>query len=84
MDVNDIGELECPNSAFDPLQPSTTMVLAHDRRVIMCPGRNHTVLGLGGLLPDENLRELSQSGSWNSLGGFDKLLKSFADSPSWV
>lgn len=84
IDAEDIGPLSCSKDVFDINKPCSTMVLAHDRRVILGPGRGHKVLGLVALLPDESLNEISHGDSWTTPGTLDKLLESFTDFPEWL
>ncbi|KLP18547.1 salicylate 1-monooxygenase [Fusarium fujikuroi] len=63
--------LSLPNQLLDPRVPKTTMIMGHDRRVIMGPGRNSKLYGIVALVPDERLAEES-SDSWVAPGSIEK------------
>jgi salicylate hydroxylase len=71
-------------SVINPRQPVTTMVLGHDRRIIMGPGRDGDLYGVVALVPDEFMHEKSSTQSWTSAGSKEKLLESFSEFPSWI
>ncbi|KAI0025988.1 hypothetical protein F4780DRAFT_774196 [Xylariomycetidae sp. FL0641] len=82
-----------PPRLLDPADPSTTMVVGRDRRVVMGPGRGGALLGIVALVPDAELREASSSdakegeedaGAWVQPGDPAKLLESYADFPEWL
>lgn len=52
IDVAKIGEVACPKDIFDSEEPVTTMIVGHDKRVIMGPGRGKKLLGLVALVLD--------------------------------
>ncbi|KNB09122.1 hypothetical protein FOXG_09764 [Fusarium oxysporum f. sp. lycopersici 4287] len=76
------GSLYQTNS-WIPRVPKTTMIMGHDRRVIMGPGRNSKLYGIVALVPDEKLAEES-SDSWVAPGSIEKLLEAYSDFPSWL
>ncbi|KAF5715938.1 salicylate 1-monooxygenase [Fusarium mundagurra] len=75
--------LSLPSQLLDPRVPKTTMIMGHDRRVIMGPGRNSKLYGIVALVPDEKLTEES-SDSWVAPGSIEKLLEAYSDFPSWL
>lgn len=79
-----LGGIDVPASAFTPSDPITTMVIGHDKRIIMGPGRGGKVFGIVALVPDEKMYEKSSTESWVEGGSKEKLLEAFADFPRWV
>lgn len=84
VDIDQIAALDCPTDVFDPRKPVTTMIVGHDRRIVMGPGRNSKVFGMVALVPDEKLSEVSASDSWTSDGSLEELNDQFSEFPSWV
>ncbi|KAL4888814.1 hypothetical protein BDV59DRAFT_187852 [Aspergillus ambiguus] len=84
IDTNKIGDLPVSKDIFDIQRPATTIVMGHDCRVVLGPGRGHETLGIVALLPDDRLNEISHGGSWTSQGSLNKLLESFANFPPWL
>ncbi|KAH7175437.1 hypothetical protein EDB81DRAFT_4131 [Dactylonectria macrodidyma] len=79
-----LDKLSAPKKLLDPLDPSTTMIIGHDRRVIMGPGRGAKMYGVVALVPDEKMAEASSSDSWVEPGSVDKLREAYADFPVWL
>ncbi|KAH6981805.1 hypothetical protein BKA56DRAFT_354646 [Ilyonectria sp. MPI-CAGE-AT-0026] len=79
-----LGNLSAPKKLIDPLDPSTTMIIGHDRRVIMGPGRGAKMYGIVALVPDEKMAESSSSDSWVEAGSMEKLREAYADFPGWL
>ncbi|KAI9925829.1 hypothetical protein MW887_005635 [Aspergillus wentii] len=72
-------------SKIDPRLPYTSMMLAHECRLIMGPGRQGDVFGIVALVPDDKLNEDPHAKqSWVSEGNLEKMLDTFSDFPSWV
>ncbi|KAL4876330.1 hypothetical protein BJY04DRAFT_210640 [Aspergillus karnatakaensis] len=69
---------------IDPRKGCTTMVIGHDRRLIMGPARNGTIYSVVALVPDENMNEDSANTSWTTNGDHDKMMATFADFPTWA
>ncbi|CAD0095558.1 unnamed protein product [Aureobasidium vineae] len=69
---------------FDPKRQATTLMMGHDRRVIMGPARNGDLLGLVGMVPDEHMHETSNANSWTTPGSLSKLLETYNDFPQWI
>ncbi|KAH9907543.1 hypothetical protein F4778DRAFT_769022 [Xylariomycetidae sp. FL2044] len=79
-----LEKISLPDKLLDRADPSTTMVMGHDKRVIMGPGRGGKVVGIVALVPDEKMNEKSSTDSWVEPGSKDKLLGSYADFPDWL
>lgn len=83
-----IPSAELANEAFtkvvDPTKPFTTMVMGHDKRLIMGPARNGTIYSIVAMVPDETMKESSDSTSWTTPGDLKKMLETFADFPEWA
>ncbi|SPO01420.1 related to salicylate 1-monooxygenase [Cephalotrichum gorgonifer] len=84
LPVESLSGLKIPKDVLDIAKPVTTMVVGHDRRVIMGPGRGGKVFGIVALVPDENMHETSAAGSWVAQGSIPALLKAFAGFPAWM
>ncbi|KAI0163497.1 hypothetical protein BJ166DRAFT_569808 [Pestalotiopsis sp. NC0098] len=76
--------INIPQDVLDPANPVTTMVVGHDRRVIMGPGRGAEIFGIVALVPDEKSREQSTTDSWVAEGSIEALLEVFGDFPEWM
>ncbi|KAJ3535313.1 hypothetical protein NM208_g7183 [Fusarium decemcellulare] len=83
LPIESLESLSFPEKLLNPQDPSTTMIMGHDRRVIMGPGRGTKLYGIVALVPDENLAEKS-SDNWVSPGSIDKLLEAYSDFPTWL
>ncbi|PYH91317.1 FAD/NAD(P)-binding domain-containing protein [Aspergillus ellipticus CBS 707.79] len=71
-------------SKINPREPFTSMMVAHDCRLVMGPGRQREVYGIVALVPDEQLNEdPNAKQSWVSEGHLDKMLEAFAEYPPW-
>jgi salicylate hydroxylase len=82
--VEDLKDLKLPDKMLDKTDPSTTMVVGHDKRVIMGPGRGGKMFGIVALVPDEKMVEESSTKSWVEKGSQEKLMESYADFPDWL
>ncbi|CAH0021525.1 unnamed protein product [Clonostachys rhizophaga] len=76
--------IQIPEGAFEPAEAVTTMIVGHDRRVIMGPGRNSTVFGIVALVPDSLTQGQSSPDSWVNDGSIGAVLDAFQDFPSWL
>ncbi|PQE25584.1 hypothetical protein CJF30_00000301 [Rutstroemia sp. NJR-2017a BBW] len=77
-------EAESDITAFmNPREPVTTMVVGHDRRLIMGPARNGDVYSIVAMVPDQKMNEDSSRSSWTTKGDVKSLLESFQDFPDW-
>ncbi|EYB32844.1 hypothetical protein FG05_03729 [Fusarium graminearum] len=81
--VENLKDLSLPEKVLDPADPKTTMIMGHDRRIIMGPGRGSKLYGIVALVPDEKLSEESAD-SWVAPGSIEKLLEAYSDFPSWL
>lgn len=80
-------EQEVPEfcAKIKPREPFTSMVMAHDCRLIMGPAREGTMYSFVGLVPDVRMNENSDSGqSWVSKGDVNLMLETFKDYPEWI
>ncbi|KAJ5377412.1 FAD/NAD(P)-binding domain-containing protein [Penicillium cataractarum] len=72
-------------SWINPRDSFTSIMVAHECRLVMGPGRQGEIYGVTALVPDERMNEDPNSGqSWVSEGSMDKLLETFAEFPDWV
>ncbi|KAJ6015938.1 hypothetical protein N7540_010529 [Penicillium herquei] len=72
-------------SKINPRESLTSMMVAHDCRLIMGPGRQGEVYGIVALVPDDQMNEdLNAKQSWVSEGSLEKMLETFSEYPSWV
>lgn len=70
---------------MDPRQPFTSMMMAHDCRLIMGPAREGSVWSIVGLVPDARMNEDADSKqSWVSTGDLNLMLDTFKDFPEWM
>jgi salicylate hydroxylase len=71
-------------ATITPEDPYTSMIMAHDCRLIMGPARQGAVYSIVGLVPDARMNEDPDSAqSWVSEGDKDKMLETFKDFPDW-
>jgi salicylate hydroxylase len=71
-------------AAITPEDPYTSMIMAHDCRLIMGPARNGTLYSVVGLVPDERMHEDPNAAqSWVTEGDKTKMLETFKDFPAW-
>ncbi|KAJ4350334.1 uncharacterized protein N0V89_008955 [Didymosphaeria variabile] len=68
---------------IDPRSSFTSMVMGHDRRMIMGPARDGDLYSVVALVPDQRA-EVDSGNSWNSKGDLDTLLKEYKDFPAWA
>ncbi|KAJ5810715.1 uncharacterized protein N7503_002933 [Penicillium pulvis] len=72
-------------SKINHWDPFTSMIVAHDCRLIMGPGRQGEVYGVVALVADEQMKEDPNSNQfWVSEGNLDKMLETFSEHPTWV
>ena len=72
------------SSFIDLKAPWTSMIMGHDRRVVMGPCRAGDLFSMVCLVPDEFMNEKSAIDSWTSEGSTEKLLQSFESFPEWL
>ncbi|KAK7911832.1 hypothetical protein PG985_014313 [Apiospora marii] len=86
--IENLKNLDLPDNLIDTsgsaTEGSTTMIMGHDKRVIMGPGRGGKVFGVVALVPDEKMHEASSTASWVEAGSRQKLMESYADFPGWL
>ncbi|KAL4864927.1 hypothetical protein BDV12DRAFT_200645 [Aspergillus spectabilis] len=72
-------------SKIDPRSSFTSMMVAHNCRLIMSPGRQGDVYGIVALVPDEKMNEdPNVKQSWVAEGNLNKMLETFSEFPEWV
>lgn len=72
-------------SNINPRDPFTSMVMAHQCRLIMGTAREGNVYSLVGLVPDEKMNEDPNSKqSWVSKGDVNKMLETYQEFPGWL
>jgi salicylate hydroxylase len=84
VDTANLSSIIVDSELFDPKRQATTLMMGHDRRVIMGPARNGELLGLVGMVPDEHMHEASNCNSWTTPGSLSKLLETYHDFPQWI
>lgn len=68
-----------------PRDPYTSMIVAHNCRLIMGPARKGGIFSMVGLVPDERMQEDPDSAqSWVTEGDLSKMLDTFATFPEWT
>ncbi|KAI5208089.1 hypothetical protein AUEXF2481DRAFT_111275 [Aureobasidium subglaciale EXF-2481] len=84
VETSTLSSITVDPEIFDPKRQATTLMMGHDRRVIMGPARNGALLGLVGMVPDEHMHETSNANSWTAPGSLSKLLETYHDFPQWI
>lgn len=70
---------------INPRESFTSMIMAHDCRMIMGPARQGELYSIVGLVPDENMNEDPNSAqSWVTKGDLNKMLDTYAAFPEWT
>ncbi|CZT18282.1 related to 2-polyprenyl-6-methoxyphenol hydroxylase and related FAD-dependent oxidoreductases [Ramularia collo-cygni] len=70
---------------INPREAYTSMLVAHQCRLIMGPAREGSLYSIVGLVPDEMMHEpMDERQSWRSQGDLSKLLETYKDFPEWV
>lgn len=78
---------KAPNfvARINPEEPYTSMVMAHDCRLIMGPARNGELYSAVALVPDTKMHEDPNAAqSWVTEGDPEKMLDTFKDFPDWI
>jgi salicylate hydroxylase len=71
-------------ATITPEEPYTSMIMAHDCRLIMGPARQGALYSVVGLVPDERMNEDPDAAqSWVTEGDKQKMLETFKEFPSW-
>lgn len=70
-------------AVIDPRTSFTSMVMGHDRRMIMGPARGGDLYSVVALVPDQRA-EVDAGNSWNSQGDLSTLLEEYKDFPAWA
>lgn len=74
---------EAFRSVINPREPVTSMIFAHDRRMIMSPARDGNMYSIVALVPDKS-SELDTQNSWTTKGDLNTLLEEYKDFPEWA
>ncbi|KAK2049541.1 FAD/NAD(P)-binding domain-containing protein [Colletotrichum somersetense] len=85
--VIDSSELEHEKdftSVIDPRESLTTMIMGHDRRIIMGPARAGSIYSVVALVPDDKMQETAEGKSWTTKGDPQKMRESFEVFPTWA
>ncbi|KAI5239353.1 monooxygenase [Aureobasidium subglaciale] len=82
VDTDKLPKLDVSEDVFDLKRSATTMIVGHDKRVIMGPGRGGEMFGLVCLVPDPN--PSGDGTSWNNAAPLEEVLDAFKDFPAWV
>lgn len=85
--ASEVLEKEAPEfcQRINPRAPFTSMVFAHNCRMIMGPCRDGSVYSVVGLVPDEKMNEDPNSKqTWVSKGDLQKVLLTYRDFPEWL
>ncbi|KXH51520.1 hypothetical protein CNYM01_07672 [Colletotrichum nymphaeae SA-01] len=73
-----------PTGLSDPRESFTTMIMGHDRRIIMGPARNGSIYSIVALVPDDQMQENAEGKSWTTKGSPNKLRETFDVFPKWA
>ncbi|KAJ0336363.1 hypothetical protein COL922a_008063 [Colletotrichum nupharicola] len=85
--IVDSSELEQDKdftSVIDPKESITTMIMGHDRRIIMGPARNGSIYSIVAMVPDDQMQENAEGKSWTTKGDPEKLRETFKVFPPWA
>lgn len=82
--MDEIASIQAFTGVLNPREPFTTMVLGHDKRLIMGPARNSSIYSVVAMVPDETMCESSAESSWNTKADLSKMLSTFKDFPAWA
>jgi salicylate hydroxylase len=82
VDTDKLPKLNVTSEVFDLKRSATTMIVGHDKRIIMGPGRGGEMFGLVCLVPDPNPN--GEGTSWNNGAPLEEVLEAFKDFPAWV
>ncbi|KAJ5013564.1 FAD-dependent monooxygenase OpS4 [Colletotrichum sp. SAR 10_99] len=85
--IIDSSELEQDKdftSVIDPKESITTMIMGHDRRIIMGPARNGSIYSIVAMVPDDQMQENAEGKSWTTKGDAEKLRETFKVFPPWA
>ncbi|KAK1984885.1 hypothetical protein LZ30DRAFT_650758 [Colletotrichum cereale] len=85
--IIDSSELEQDKdfiSVIDPRKSLTTMIMGHDRRIIMGPARDGSIYSVVALVPDDKMQETAEGKSWTTKGDPQKMRDSFEVFPTWA
>ncbi|KEF52429.1 uncharacterized protein A1O9_11670 [Exophiala aquamarina CBS 119918] len=82
--MDEIASSQAFTDVLNPQESFTTMVLGHDKRLIMGPARNSSIYSIVAMIPDETMHESSTESSWNTRADLSQMLSTFKDFPAWA
>lgn len=82
VETDKLPKLDVSEDVFSLKRSATTMIVGHDKRVIMGPGRGGEMFGLVCLVPDPNPK--NEGTSWNNSAPLEEVLEAFEAFPAWV
>lgn len=82
--TSELKTVDAISSVLDVREPVTTMIVGHDRRIIMGPARDGQILGAILLIPDEATDGETTSRSWTKTVPREILLKNLEPVPEWI
>ncbi|THV77571.1 monooxygenase [Aureobasidium pullulans] len=82
VETDKLPKLDVSEDVFSLKRSATTMIVGHDKRVVMGPGRGGEMFGLVCLVPDPNPN--NEGTSWNNSAPLEEVLEAFAAFPAWV
>ncbi|KAK8232708.1 hypothetical protein HDK77DRAFT_44726 [Phyllosticta capitalensis] len=69
---------------INPAEPFTSMMMGHDRRLVMGPCRGTEDYAIVALVPDKTLDVDTSKTTWNTEASLDEVEKAFDVFPRWV
>ncbi|KAK2055597.1 FAD/NAD(P)-binding domain-containing protein [Colletotrichum caudatum] len=84
IDSSELEQEKDFTSVIDPRESLTTMIMGHDRRIIMGPARAGSIYSVVALVPDDKMQETAEGKSWTTKGDPQKMRESFEVFPAWA
>ncbi|KAL3298199.1 ABC transporter [Colletotrichum asianum] len=84
IDSSELEQYKDFTSVIDPKESITTMIMGHDRRIIMGPARNGSIYSIVAMVPDDQMQENAEGKSWTTKGDPEKLRETFKVFPPWA
>ncbi|KAK5048639.1 hypothetical protein LTR84_005730 [Exophiala bonariae] len=84
LPMEELSSSKAFTDVLDPREAFTTMVIGHNKRLIMGPARNSSIYSIVAMVPDERMHESSVNSSWNTKADLPKMLATFKDFPAWA
>lgn len=82
--TSELLSVDAISAVLDVREPVTTMIIGHDRRIVMSPARDGQIFGAILLVPDEATDVEHTSRSWTSSVSHQTLLKNLEPFPEWI